>query len=652
MILTPVEYLLFALLAALVAFTALLLVEAALLRSANSLYNRIRVIERKLPQYRNYGSYLRRKDREAYKTRLGSFSQQFGFLRSYSPLLSSAAKSRLRSSQTKADELARFLDSFVSEYTNAELKRRSGFFAGKSLDPSQIEAIVKTDAYNLVNAPAGSGKTRTLTARLAYLVECGVSPGKILALAYTEAASEEMQDWLRVLYGTPNAEVKTFHSFGRKIAKESPRFRDSIATAEEQRKFIDASIERLWSDRTFAASLLEFVADSRENSLHKEVAQPSESLKECMLAFINRAKTNGISTDEIASRLAHGAWTQDQQTFAKLTTRIWQEYESLLKQNEMIDFADMISCALEVSAKDQARVEGLYSHVLIDEFQDITDPQLELVKRVIGNHNGHEPTSLFCVGDDWQSIFSLAGSDVRNIIDFEKQFPFAEKTVLSANYRCPANVVAASNSVVELNAVRVDKKVTAASREQRPIRLLEKAEYDSGTSYEEWEFQQARALVEELLATKKTSETIMVLARYDRPLGKLELEFPKRKEQHIEFCSVHKAKGREADYVLLLGCVSGRNGFPSEIIDQKLLEIAEKSSERPIDALEEERRLFYVALTRCRKQVFLFTSRDKRSRFVSEIERYLTFDQQSHNSVSTRSQLAVEPRDSSTKRTG
>ena len=114
----------------------------------------------------------------------------------------------------------------------------------------------------------------------------------------------------------------------------------------------------------------------------------------------------------------------------------------------------------------------------------------------------------------------------------------------------------------------------------------------------------------------------MVLSRYNFPLDRLKLEFPDHDRLGIRFLSIHRAKGTEADYVLLLGCVKGNDGFPSEAIDNKLLEIARRG-QKETDRLEEERRLFYVALTRSRKQLVLFSSMERRSRFISEIEQYL-----------------------------
>ena len=110
----------------------------------------------------------------------------------------------------------------------------------------------------------------------------------------------------------------------------------------------------------------------------------------------------------------------------------------------------------------------------------------------------------------------------------------------------------------------------------------------------------------------------------NRPLTRLKMEFPHHEDLGLRFLSIHRAKGTEADYVLILGCVSGQDGFPSGLIDQELLDVVKKGQSDEADRLEEERRLFYVGLTRCRNQLFLFTSRSARSQFVSELDTYLS----------------------------
>jgi len=700
-------------------------------------------------------------------------------------LLRKQQRDLVETSYKTTRELNSFLEQFIPEYTQSEVERHKDFFDGKQFDRDQIEAIVKRDVYNLVIAAAGSGKTRTLTARFAFMARCGADLGKILALAYTNPAEDEMRFRLETEYGIHDANVRTFHSLARELAMLSPNFRSGVANGGRQQELITESVRRLRSEREFAVLLLNFALESRtqepqpddfadsekyyeflrnqkylaltgkqvhsiaerdianflflnrvkfgyeisatwaDRSLEFRQYQPDfflteygiwmehwaidrqgkvpswfkvgrsgdpsrryreemdwkkaqfekhrrrlietysyqwaegtlipelkrkleeshvvlkelsvqeilqhiqklmvdkDPLHELMFSFISKAKTNGLDITDIESRLASGKWSRKQRAFASLMIRVWQEYESLLEQNDMIDFNDMINLALRV-AREKENLAGKYSHIMIDEFQDITDPQLEIIKCLLGNDGS---STLFCVGDDGQNIFSFAGSDIYNILRFDERFPYPEVTVLSTNYRCPKNVVEASNFVANLNRLKIEKNLIPATEVRRPIRLIEMPA-DGMESYEDWEFRETIELLKQLIESRKTGEEIMVLARFNYPLRRLEQEFPRHEALRLRFLSIHKAKGAEADYVLLLGCTSGRNGFPSEITDQKILDVVKKRGEDETDKLEEERRLFYVALTRCRRQLFLFSSRRARSQFVSELSAYLASGQE------------------------
>jgi hypothetical protein len=140
--------------------------------------------------------------------------------------------------QARIIKANQFLDAFVTTYCRKEIERQSDFFRGKAYDDERRSATVKLDRYNLVVAAAGSGKARTLTARVAYLARRGISPEKILALAYTNSAVEEMKERLKSEYGISRAHVSTFHSLARSLARLSKDFRIGVATESDQIRLI------------------------------------------------------------------------------------------------------------------------------------------------------------------------------------------------------------------------------------------------------------------------------------------------------------------------------------------------------------------------------------------------------------------------------
>lgn len=768
-------------------------------RRAMSVAARLDDLERRTLGYRTYERYLRNKDRTPWLARVSSLSRDIDWLESNRWLVGSD-RSKLVGFRRRTDSLKAFLESFLPELARKEIERHQSFFQRAGLDKDQAVAVVMNDSANLVVAAAGSGKTRTLTSRIAYLAERGVPQERILALAYTNGAADEMNDRLAKIHGMRGVDIRTLHGFCRDLARRSPGFRSDVADQSEQSKIIREAAEALSAkDRGFAVKLLSFAVDldraeakephdfpsarqyydylreeeyetinmvrvksiaereignflflngvdftyeakarwaDRNSSYRdyhpdfhlpnynlwiehwavdrqgnvpewffstassdpseryrlgmdykreqfrrrnqklletfhyqwsegtlipelkrqleengvalKEIPMPEildridnlirrDPLYELMFSFIRKAKTNGLNPKVLVSRFSEGgeSWTPRQKSFASLMVPIWQEYESQLAENNMLDFSDMINLALEVARRDRDGLAREHAHVLVDEFQDITDPQLELIQCLLGNTDDN---SLYCVGDHRQNIFSFAGSNVYNIIDFEKRFQYPEKTSLPTNYRCPRNIVEASNTLIAAGAYS-DRPAVASSAEDHPILLIEKT---SNERYEDWELESSKELLIELLTKRKSGEEILVLARYNFRLEQLKVAFPGHEKLRLSFKSIHSAKGTEADYVLVLGCVSGEFGFPSKVLEENLLEIVSARKQDAKEKLEEERRLFYVALTRCRKQLFLFTSAEDRSQFLTEIAKFVELDRLSKEARSGK-EAGVDP---------
>ena len=361
---------------------------------------------------------------------------------------------------------------------------------------------------------------------------------------------------------------------------------------------------------------------------HKEIIEqvyraiPDLSrLEELMMTFIERAKSNGLGLEDLDS-MKKKDLTPRQEAFLPVIIPIWRKYEDFLVEKKVIDYGDMINFALEVATSSKLNFEAtkkMYSHILVDEFQDMTNNQIKLIRQFT---LGEEAPKLFCVGDDWQNIYSFAGTNVYNLIEFDRHFPFPEQSFLSTNYRCPENIVESSNSVISLNKLKVEKKVISNSSVKCAVHLYEMPDSIPNSRYDDWEYDRAKLLLNELRSKASKHEKIMVLHRYNEPvISRLEEDI--LGDDRVELRTLHRAKGLQADYVLLLGCVERRKGFPSEILDHEVLEIV-RTQEREDDKIEEERRLFYVGLTRCEKELYLFTSKKMESRFVKEIQLNIT----------------------------
>ena len=244
-------------------FIVLLTFELHISRTFKLVNENLRNIEGQLSGYRDYSKYLKRRDRSKVTKNIDSLFSSLHQITHWQILLTRRQRTLVDSYYKRAKESEEFLRDFIPQYTKKEVERYKEFFNDKQFDQEQLEAIVKQEDHHLVIAAAGSGKTRTLTARVAFIMKRGGKPEDILALTYTKSAAEEVQGRLTRDYGIDQANIRTFHSLGLKLAKLSPNFRAGVATEEDTRRFIRKATEILCDDRDFAILYLRFAIEFR-----------------------------------------------------------------------------------------------------------------------------------------------------------------------------------------------------------------------------------------------------------------------------------------------------------------------------------------------------------------------------------------------------
>jgi DNA helicase-2/ATP-dependent DNA helicase PcrA len=313
-----------------------------------------------------------------------------------------------------------------------------------SLNPDQREAVTTTEGPLLVLAGAGSGKTRVITTRIAYLVGRGVAPSSILAVTFTNKAAGEMRERVRALVGDAAKQVTvgTFHAFCVRLLREHAEVlglhrRFTICDASDQASAVKAAM--------------------RELRVHETTMHPS-----AVLARISLAK-NRLLTPE--GFLAAGTTNRDQ-----LVGSVWERYREHLGRTRTLDFDDLLLEAVRLlrehpEVRDACRRR--YRHVLVDEYQDTNQPQYEIVRAI-----GEEHRNVCVVGDDDQSIYGWRGADVRKILGFHRDFPGAKVVRLQTNYRSTKPILDAANALIRHNASRHDKALDSARGEGEPVRQL------------------------------------------------------------------------------------------------------------------------------------------------------------------------------------
>jgi DNA helicase IV len=405
-----------------------------------------------------------------------------------------------------------------------------------------------------------------------------------------------------------------FHQY-RKIMVETWEYERTEGTLIEHLK---QSLQRV-------CPTLQFHPLSYTDLVHKVYEREfdrAREIKKLMATLITQAKSHFLTPQQLEHRLRTFEGKQKTRHFGEMALLVYQEYEQYLKENQWIDFNDMINQAIDlIRARPEIYAER-YEQILVDEFQDISHQRLALVKSLV---NERTTTKLFCVGDDWQSIYQFAGSDVTFFVNFEASFAEPAVNFLSTNYRSAPNIVQASGHLISFNRYQREKQVEASSIASGSIRVFRFPEKIIGNTFNAAQAQHVFTTIQDLLQQGERPEEIMVVSRFNRPLRDLERLFQqdgsRRTYNKIRCLSVHRSKGSEATHVFLLSVVSGIFGFPSEMHDDSVLEII-KPARRNSTIFEEERRLFYVALTRSKKQVYIYTQKGAESLFLNEIAPY------------------------------
>ena len=318
------------------------------------------------------------------------------------------------------------------------------------LNNVQREAVTCTEGASLIVAGAGSGKTRVLTYRIAYLLQQGVPAGSILALTFTNKAAREMKERIMKLVPANDARylwMGTFHHVCSRILRRD---------AERLGYTKDFSIY----DTTDSKSLLKAIC--KERGLDEKIYKPTT-----VLGRISMAKNNLIGPAKYAQ--SADIMKADREARLYEIPAVYDIYQTRLKAANAMDFDDLlVNTLLLMERCDDIReqLQTIFRYILVDEYQDTNYVQYLLVSRLA------EPQNNICVvGDDAQSIYSFRGADIRNILNFQRQYPNARLFKLERNYRSTQTIVNAANSLIHKNVHQIEKTVYSEKEEGAPLRL-------------------------------------------------------------------------------------------------------------------------------------------------------------------------------------
>ena len=323
-------------------------------------------------------------------------------------------------------------------------------------------------------------------------------------------------------------------------------------------------------------------------------------LARLLATFLNHVKTNGLTSDQLRERARVYADRQRGESFLVVFDEVRTQYEQRLADEKALDFHDLINHA--ASHIREGRWRPPYRYVLVDEFQDIAAGRMALLQALKGRK-----VAYFLVGDDWQSIYRFAGSDVGLVRDCGSYLGYVRERKLSQTFRFGDGILGPSTEFVQRNPDQSQRPLRSASVvDDGGITVVADHDPASGLMW---------ALGDIQRNAKDKRRSVLVLGRYGYSREAL------NKATRAEFSTVHRAKGREADYVVVLDLKDDRRGFPSKIDDDPLLGLVLPPVTGEAYPFAEERRLFYVAMTRARVGAYLVIDTVRPSIFVTELLR-------------------------------
>jgi DNA helicase-2/ATP-dependent DNA helicase PcrA len=324
-----------------------------------------------------------------------------------------------------------------------------------NLNERQRKAVLNTEGPLLILAGAGAGKTKTIAERIRHIVRQGVAPSSILAITFTNKAAKEMRervskmlaedkDLNRPVSMNERPFVSTFHALGVHIIKEQSA--------------------KLGLSRHFTIFDRDDSKKAIKEALEKRGLDPKTNDPGKILSMISREKGRGLSISDYGERI-------EQSAFSEIVEAVWREYEHILKRDSALDFDDLLLETAKLLKRDldvRHHYQNIWDYVHIDEYQDTNGVQYEISKLLIG------PKRNICVvGDIDQNIYSWRGADIKNILDFEKDYPDAQVILLEENYRSTKTILEAANTVIEKNKIRRKKTLFTSNATGEKIGLFQ-----------------------------------------------------------------------------------------------------------------------------------------------------------------------------------
>ncbi len=488
------------------------------------------------------------------------------------------------------------------------------------LDREQTKIVLDDTPRLLVVAGAGAGKTLTILGKIKYLIDTqDIDPKDIICISFTAKASTDLKEKIKRDLNL-SVDVYTFHKLALQILRKNCGY--EIADAELLDDIIREYLTVDCLKNKTAVKLMTRYFDLKSRDAYQKFIEdnPKEFLafERLLSTFIHLFKANAYDIEDFlkfldaAKRTINVKKYRREKIFLTIALAIYQKYMNYLSENGEIDFDDML-----IMAKKNVDKFGFFhkvKYIIIDEYQDTSLVRFELVKSILTK----TPANLMVVGDDFQSIYRFTGCDLTLFLNFNKIFPDGKILKIQNTYRNSQELINVAGSFVMKNRAQMKKKLKSSKSIPKPL-VIKSYTY-------------SKAALTNLIyhIYEETCDEIMILGRNNRDidyfLDKTKFKLVEDKVLSLEYPTIpirymtsHKSKGLEAESVIIINLQDDTLGFPNQMKDDAILRFV--SPFAPKYPFDEERRLFYVALTRTKNRVYLLKPIKNCSPFVKELEK-------------------------------
>lgn len=481
---------------------------------------------------------------------------------------------------------------------------------GYYLDEQQMKIVLDESKSLLVVAGAGSGKTLTIVGKIKYLIEYKkVNPEEILCISFTNDSTKSLKDKLSQY----NIDVFTFHKLGLKILEKS-KLNYNIASSDYLEFIVHEFLFGIvLENEIFMRKILRyfnifclFKTEEKYKTFLKSRYNEIISFEKLIVKFIRLYKTNGYTISFFYSCF-NKTFKHKERLFLLIALNIYLVYTKDLASSGLIDFDDMLIKSRE--EVERSKVKLNYKYIIIDEYQDTSYIRYLLIKSIIDKTNA----KFIAVGDDFQSIYRFSGCDLNMFTCFLDFFPQGNILKIEKTYRNSMELIDIAGNFVMKNKYQIKKELKSDKSIKKPIVICY---YKSIKN----DFEKLINLIKgNIMILGRNNKDINLIISKDIVLDNNNLIYKNDYNVSLRYYTVHRSKGLEEENVIVLNVIDDELGFPNKIENNKVIRFV--LNEKSNYLFDEERRLFYVALTRTKNKVYLLTKEGNESVFIRELIR-------------------------------